>query len=112
VRFNVHKWRTNLSHTRMMDIASPYDGSSRIASNFRAPLLIGPTRVRMPGPLKFRRSCSQLSTAASAYFRCFETSLVISNMFTVDLPPNTTFSGASALIIRLFFGSCSLFFLM
>jgi hypothetical protein len=40
------------------------------------------------------------------------TSFVISNMFTVDLPPNTGFSVSSDLIIRLFFASCSLFFLM
>ena len=48
----------------------------------------------------------------SVYFRCFATSLVISNMFTVDLPPNTPFNTASALIIRLSFGSCSLCFLI
>ena len=46
------------------------------------------------------------------YFRCFPTSFVISNMFTCDLPPNTSFSAASALIIRLFFESCRPFFLM
>jgi hypothetical protein len=63
-------------------------------------------------PLHFRRSFSRPRAADSAYFRCFATSLVISNMFTVDLPPNTPFSTASALIIRLFFGSWSLFFLM
>ena len=62
--------------------------------------------------LQFRRSCSRPRAAGSAYFRCFATSLVISNMFTVDLPPKTPFSAVSALIIRLFFGSCSLFFLM
>jgi len=50
--------------------------------------------------------------AHNLYFKCFETSLVISNMFTVDFPPNTIFKTASALIIRLFFGSCSLFFLI
>ncbi len=38
-----------------------------------------------------------------AYFRCLPTSFVISNMLTVDLPPKTAFSVASALIIRLFF---------
>src|SRR4029077_9973292 len=52
------------------------------------------------------------SPAHPAYFRCLFTSLVISNMLTEDLPPNTTLSGASALIIRLFFLSCSPFFLM
>lgn len=46
------------------------------------------------------------------YERCFETKLVISNMFTVALPPNTFFKEASALIFRLFFSSWSLFFLM
>ena len=33
-------------------------------------------------------------------------------MFTVALPPNTVLSVGSALIIRLFFESCSPFFLM
>lgn len=46
------------------------------------------------------------------YFRCLFTSFVISNMLTLDLPPKTGFSASSALIIRLFFASCSLFFLM
>jgi hypothetical protein len=46
------------------------------------------------------------------YFKCLLTSFVISNMFTDDLPPNTAFNAASPLIIRLFFLSCSPFFLM
>ena len=48
----------------------------------------------------------------SPYLRCLFTSFVISNMLTDDLPPNTAFSEASPLIIRLFFLSCSPFFLM
>ena len=35
--------------------------------------------------------------------RCLFTSFVISNMFTVALPPKTGFSVASALIMRLLF---------
>src|SRR5213596_2905215 len=46
------------------------------------------------------------------YFRCLPTSFVISNMLTVALPPNTVFSLSSALMLRLFFGSCRSFFLM
>src|SRR6266540_2623744 len=46
------------------------------------------------------------------YFRCLFTSFVISNMLTVALPPNTGLSESSALIMRRFFASCSLFFLM
>ena len=46
------------------------------------------------------------------YFKWRPTSFVISNMSTVALPPKTAFSVASALIVRLAFGSCSLFFLM
>jgi hypothetical protein len=46
------------------------------------------------------------------YFRCLFTSFVISNMLTADFPPKTGFSVASALIIRLFVESWSLFFLM
>ena len=38
-----------------------------------------------------------------AYAMCLLTSLVISNMLTWLLPLNTSFSAASALIIRLFF---------
>src|SRR5262249_48010772 len=48
----------------------------------------------------------------AGYFRCFETSLVISNMLTCALPPKTAFSAGSALIMRLFFWSWSPFFLM
>src|SRR5260370_21319463 len=46
------------------------------------------------------------------YFRCLLTSLVISNMLTCALPPNTGFSMSSDLIMRLFFLSCRPFFLM
>src|SRR4051794_20842443 len=48
----------------------------------------------------------------SAYFRCLLTNLVISNMLTCALPPNTALSASSALIMRLFFLSCRPFFLM
>ena len=37
------------------------------------------------------------------YFKCLLTSLVMSNIFTEDLPPKTVLRVASALIIRLFF---------
>src|SRR5450759_1041637 len=47
-----------------------------------------------------------------SYLRCLLTSLVISNMSTVALPPNTALSASSALIMRLFFLSCRPFFLM
>ena len=46
------------------------------------------------------------------YFRCLLTSLVIANMLTWLLPPNTALSASSALIMRLFFLSCRPFFLM
>ena len=49
---------------------------------------------------------------SGSYFKCFPTSFVISNMLTDDLPPKTAFSVVSALIMRLFFLSCSPFFLM
>ena len=48
----------------------------------------------------------------AVYLRCLLTSFVISNMLTEDFPPNTAFSVASALIIRLFFLSWSPCFLM
>src|SRR5581483_8092598 len=50
--------------------------------------------------------------ARRTYFTCLLTSFVISNMLTVALPPNTALSASSDLIMRLFFWSCSLFFLM
>src|SRR5579871_6820567 len=46
------------------------------------------------------------------YFTCLLTSLVISNMLTCALPPNTCFSASSDLIMRLFFLSWRPFFLM
>ena len=42
-------------------------------------------------------------SARRHFCRCLFTSFVISNMFTVALPPKTDFSVASALIMRLFF---------
>ena len=63
--------------------------------------------ARRPSPTQIDEE-----TDRDPYFRCLLTSLVIANMLTCDLPPNTTFSLASALIIRLFFASWSPFFLM
>src|ERR1017187_6046653 len=50
--------------------------------------------------------------AAEDYLTFWETSLVISNMLTFFLPPNTACSAASALIWVLTFLSCSACFLM
>ncbi len=50
--------------------------------------------------------------APGYYFRCLLTSLVISNIETCFLPPKTSFNFSSALMLRLFLVSCSLFFLM
>ena len=52
------------------------------------------------------------SAGQAAVYLASQTSAVMANMFTDALPPNTTLSAASALIIRLFFLSCSSFFLM
>jgi hypothetical protein len=49
---------------------------------------------------------------APCYLRWLLTCLVISNIETRLLPPNTFFSLSSATIIRRSFGSCRLFFLM
>src|SRR6185295_11330695 len=48
----------------------------------------------------------------SDYLRCLLTSLVISNIETWDLPPNTGLSLSSALMLRRFFLSCRLWRLM
>src|ERR1017187_4813593 len=50
--------------------------------------------------------------AAEDYFTFWETSLVISNMLTCFLPPNTACSAASAMIWVFTFLSCSPCFLM
>src|SRR2546425_10271189 len=49
---------------------------------------------------------------AGIYFRCFETSFVISNMLTCFLPPKTCLRVSSALMFRRFFESWRPFFLM
>src|SRR5690242_14184570 len=46
------------------------------------------------------------------YLRCLFTNLVMSNIETCALPPKMGFSLSSALIMRRFFASCRLFFLM
>ena len=67
-------------------------------------------RARLPAARGQRASLPARSTGPAGdaicgviHLRCLPTSLVISNMFTEDLPPNTALSAASALIIRLFF---------
>src|SRR5215475_8015276 len=53
-----------------------------------------------------RRGNAGLSQEILIYLRCFETSLVISNMLTWLLPLNTGLSWSSALIMIFFFLSC------
>jgi MFS family permease len=52
------------------------------------------------------------SRTVGDYLRCLLTSLVISNIDTWRLPPNTSLSLSSALIMRLFLLSCRLLRLM
>jgi len=52
--------------------------------------------------------CPARRDSKESYFRCLLTSLVISNIETCFLPPNTGLSFSSALIMRLFLLSCSL----
>jgi hypothetical protein len=72
--------------------------------------------ARCAPPYKTRGA--RLAARPSSYFveqdylRFFETSFVMSNIETCALPPKTTLSAASALIMRRFFLSCRLFFLM
>jgi len=58
------------------------------------------------------RWASHRPRGSARYFRCALTSLVISNIETCFLPLNTALSLSSALMLRLFALSCSLFFLM
>jgi hypothetical protein len=70
--------------------------------------------VRLDCPLPERDAAGAVPRRilGRRYFRCLFTSLVISNMLTLLLPPNTPLSAGSALIMRRFFGSCRSFFLM
>ena len=66
------------------------------------------TPSRVP-PMKTtgERACARgRSRKTGDYLRCLLTSLVISNIDTWRLPPNTSLSLSSALIMRLFLLSC------
>src|SRR3954471_20641495 len=65
-----------------------------------------------PSAVHHRHQQSAISHGGRSYFKCFLTNLVLFNMLTCALPPNTGFSASSDLIIRLFFLSCRPFFLM
>ena len=86
-----------------------------IASSSPAALDHGPMLTKNKqccGPALQPCPCPELHLLSRRYFKCLLTALVIWNMSTCFLPPKTAFSLSSALIIRLFFWSCSLFFLM
>ena len=85
------------------DVFAPRAGGKRQAGGAPAPAGL---------KLRFRSGSVESDLEGSCYFRCFPTSLVISNILTADLPPNTVLRAASALIIRRFFLSCRSFFLM
>src|SRR6185369_14538922 len=59
-----------------------------------------------------RHPPARLVLSPRVYLRCLETSLVISNIETCFLPPKTSLSLSSALIMRRLVLSCRLFFLM
>src|SRR5262249_22609113 len=65
-----------------------------------------PGAIFFSKPAIARRGNAGLLEKILIYFRCFETSLVISNMLTWLLPLNTGLSWSAALIITLFFLSC------
>ena len=78
------------------------------------PLVRGRCRRERPCPLP-RWRCRRRALGPpclSDYFTCLLTSLVISNIETCFLPPNTAMSAPSALIMRRFFLSCRPCFLM
>ncbi len=81
----------------------PLNQARREALKRIGPAFAGPIRIvsvrRKPGP-------------GTDYFRCLETSLVISNIETVRLPPKTSRSLSSALMLRRLTLSCRPFFLM
>src|SRR6476660_1976077 len=82
----------------------PY--SMQLQPSARAIQRIAPGQLLSFKPAKARRSNAGLLEEILIYFRCFETSLVISNMLTWLLPLNTGLSASSALIMILCFLSC------
>src|SRR3546814_4597205 len=73
----------------------------------------GPRCITLSRAKKERRRYFTCAAASDRHqLMCLLTSLVISNMLTLDLPPKTFFSLSSALIWRRFFWSCRLCFLM
>src|SRR5262249_46538519 len=71
----------------------------------------GKTNARHAGRFCLQHTSGEIP-GRGGYLRCLLTSLVISNMLTLLLPPKTAFRASSALIMRRFFVSCSLFLLM
>src|SRR3546814_8975574 len=73
----------------------------------------GPRCITLSRAEKERRRYFTCAAASDRHqLMCLLTSLVISNMLTLDLPPKTFFSLSSALIWRRFFWSCRLCFLI
>ncbi len=67
---------------------------------------------RRRGASLWTRPLKHTPQPTRGYDRCFETSLVMSNMLTCALPANTSLSLSSALIMRRFLASCKPCFLM
>src|SRR6266852_9253677 len=96
-----------------MSAAQPLPtNSSNSAGNMRWDLMMKQKATAGRTVASFRIAVWFRFDSPEGYFRCLLTSLVIANMFTEALPPNTAFRLSSALIIRLFFLSCRPFFLM
>src|SRR3546814_20518425 len=73
----------------------------------------GPRCITLSRAKKERRRYFTCAAASDRHqLMCLLTSLVISNMLTLDLPPKTFFSCSSSLILLRFFWSCSLCFLL
>ena len=85
-------------------VAGPRTPTQRFALSSRTRLFIGANKNGRVAPAVFTH-------ASPRYLRCDEMSFVISNIVTFALP-STCLSFSSALIMRLFTASCSLFFLM
>lgn len=107
-----------LAHARIeteQPVSKWIAGVVEMTSGWAASLGVG---ERADPPLRGWRSCFLRTygptgdNEAGSYLTCLFTSFVISNMLTCDLPLNTAFRLASALIIRRFFLSCRPFLLM
>ena len=89
-----------------MEALRPYYGETRVVG-LVVRIVLNKRIERIFSKIKtFRCYVGTFLLRVQDYERCLETSFVISNIFTTALPPKTAFSASSAMMLRLFSGSC------